>query len=240
MTPLPGTDGGSPRTPYQLGCRSWCYNIKISNSCHEHTHTYTQANQFQSFSSDRRPNVCHCTPPPVLASTVQHDAVVYCQRAALLPIWCPGLLLGNELCKHLFYLIIFSSCCCEKLIHSKYAHIHSRGDLSHTHTHTPLALNVIHHPLQTHRAPCPHGQQNAQFILSPSPFACPFSSRRYLSVSQSQPAKTSLPLKYRMNGRNREKKVSDRRRDDWVRDKIQVIPCLSVLTCSPFSMLHST
>ena len=115
----------------------------------------------------------------MLASTEQRDAFAYCQRAALLPIWCPGLFLGNALYKHLFYLIIFSSCCCEKLIHSKYAYIHGRGDLSHTHTrththththtHTPLALGVIHHPLQTHRAPCPRGRQNAQLILSPSP-----------------------------------------------------------------------
>lgn len=151
---------------------------------------------------------------------------------------------GYPLHKYLLYLIIFSSCCCEKLIHSKYAYIHGRGDTfpahTHTQTHTPLALGVIHHPLQTHRAPCPHGRQNAQLILSPSPLACPLSYRRYLSIRQSQPAKTSLPLKYRMNDRNREKKVSDRKRDDWVRDKIQVIPCLSVLTCSPVSMLHST
>lgn len=213
---------------------------------HTHTYIYTQANQFQSLIlpepllSDRRPNVCHCTLPPVLVSTVQRDAFVHRQRAALLPIWCPGLFLGNAPHKHLFYLIIFPGCCCEKLIHSKYAYIHDRGDLSHTHTHTPLAHGVIHHPLQTHRAPCPHGRQNAQLILSPSPLACPLSYSRYLSVRQSQPAKTSLPLKYRMNGRKREKKVSERRRDDWVRDKIQVIPCLSVLTCSPVSMLHST
>lgn len=80
---------------------------------------------------------------------------------------------------------------------------------THIHAHALTQTrgpHVIHHPPQTHRAPCPCGRQKTHLILSPRLlFHVALSNRRYLSIKQSQPAKTPLPLEYRVSGERKER-----------------------------------